>query len=298
LGTILSPAAPRIATGVSHRVLWSSNIGFGVSTFFAYRSHYVNIGNTAQGLNESGQGAVAVDTRDISFDHLRLLWKIGLSGEWYRWKLGLSVTTPGVGLFGSGTRRLDQTLVSTIPDPEGNTIARVATDTQEVDSTYKSPFSLGIGCARRFGATYLHFSTEWFAPVSEYKVLDVQPFIDQSTGEVIDAVPYGQLDHVINFAVGVEHQLNADFQLYGGFNTDFSGTKEDARATLNFPAIDLYHFSGGAIFRIGSSEFTLGATYATGDTGTRERQPGQILPNDVSINFQRLTMVIGLNLPF
>ena len=145
----------------------------------AYRDHQVLLRNTAQGLNDSGQGAVALETRDLSFEHYRLLWKIGLASEWNHWQLGLSVTTPGIRLFGSGVRRLDQTLVSTIPDSEGNPISRVTTGTQESDSRFHSPFSIGCGFARQFGDTHLHFSTEWFAPVSEYKVLDIEPFVSQ-----------------------------------------------------------------------------------------------------------------------
>lgn len=284
--------------GLSYARKIRSNVGVGVTSFVAYRSHDFKLQDTAQGLSESGEGAVALETRDLSFAHFRLLWKIGLASEWHRWKLGFSITTPGIGLFGDGVRRIDQTRVSTIPDQGGNTIAQVTTATQEADSAFHSPLSLGFGLARRLGNTYLHFSTEWFAPVSEYKVLDIEPFVSQSTGEVIDAVPYGELDDVLNFAVGVEHQFSDSVHLFGGFNTDFSGTKVGSRANISFTAIDLYHLAGGATFRIGSSYFTLGGNYAFGSTGFRDRQPGQILPDQLSLSFRRITMLIGVSLPY
>ena len=98
--------------------------------------------------------------------------------------------------------------------------------------------------------------------------------------------------------MGIEHRFNDNFKLYGSFNSDFSATKENSRANLNFPAIDLFHFSGGVLFRIGPSDFTLGGTYATGDTGDNERQTGDLLPEEISVSFKRLSLVIGVNLPF
>jgi len=67
--------------GVTYSRKFHSNLGVGISTFFAQRSHEVLLRNTAQGLNESDEGAIAVSTRDLSFDHYRLLCKIGLASE-------------------------------------------------------------------------------------------------------------------------------------------------------------------------------------------------------------------------
>jgi len=77
-------------------------IGIGVSPFFALRNHRARAQALTQGLGQVGQGGIAIASRDFDYQHWRFLMKAGVSTDWERWKLGLTVTTPSLGLFGSG----------------------------------------------------------------------------------------------------------------------------------------------------------------------------------------------------
>ena len=92
--------------------------------------------------------------REFTYTDWRLLWKAGLTVAQNRWSAGLTVTTPSIGLFGSGTSGRTATLVDggVAPAP----VTTVATDYQdEVSSNYQSAASVAAGAAYTLGATTL-----------------------------------------------------------------------------------------------------------------------------------------------
>ena len=274
------------------------NLGFGVSTFLAYRGNRVNVQDTLQGLTESGQAAVAIFKNDYKYRHMRLVWKIGLATELKEWELGISATTPGLGIWGSGDRGVDRSIVSQIPDEDGNLATEITTDVQKTSADYQSPFSLGGGAARQFGDTRLHLSAEWFAPVASYSLIPSEPFKSQSSGELIETAKIRETKGVLNFATGIEHKLKEDLQIYSAFHTDFNAAKKNTEDNTAIGKFNVYHLTGGAAFKLGPTDLTLGGTIALGSTKPRDRFASDQLPQELELTFRRFSLVVGFNLPF
>ena len=101
--------------------------------------------------------------------------------------MGITVTTPRLSFAGSGDTGFDSTAVGQDIDRNGNAITEVATNTQNgLSADFQSPFSLAIGGAYALGATRLHLVTEWFAAVDEFVILPSEPFVGQTSGELIN----------------------------------------------------------------------------------------------------------------
>jgi hypothetical protein len=278
----------------------TSRAGLGVTQFLAQRTQNASYRTLIQALGRDDEVAVAVDQRDLRYQHWRLLWKIGLAAELERWKLGLTVTTPSVGLGGSGAAGYDRTVV--YQDP-GSGESQLATDFQPgVDSDYRSPFSIAFGASyplRPLGKTRLHFSAEWFDRVEAFRILDTEAFTAQSSGESVPRDLLYALDSVSNVAVGLEHQIGENLKAYGSFRTDFSGASTGAQ-TVAVTRWDLYHVAGGASFKVGRSDFTAGAVAAFG--GSNSPLPPDLLlaevVDEVQSRFFRLTLILGFNFTF
>jgi hypothetical protein len=283
---------------------WSRPInertGVGVSTFFAYRGHRARVQSTVQALAEDGRAAVAIQARDFDYWQLRLLWKVGLSTRLNRWRVGVTVTTPSIGLFGQGETSYDHTFVGQTVDENGNPLTDIATNTQTPSPEYHSPFSIGGGAARLWGDTRLHFSAEWFTKAEEFTVLDAEPFEAQSSGEIIETALYHALDSVFNVAVGVEHTFSEGLQAYGGFRTDFSGLGRESGNNGSVSYLNIYHLSGGAVFKAGGQDITLGGVLAFGSAPiARDNILHEIGKGSAAEwRYLRFTFVVGINLVF
>jgi hypothetical protein len=283
---------------------WSRKIGervaVGASPFIAVRNHRGRGQALTQALGSGGEGGIAIASRDFDYQHWRLLTKAGIAAGWERWGLGLTVTTPSLGLFGNGWTGIDRSAVGQDADEDGNELTQIATDFQEdLKPDYQSPFSFAFGGARRFGRSRVHFSTEWFDNVAPTTLLDPEPFQSQSSGETISYDTRYALDSIWNAALGFEHRFENGLQLYTAFSTDFSAAEESFRAqsaaasTANW---DIYHLSGGFTFGVAGQEVTLGASYSFGSKEVGENDLG--LDPDLSVSYRHLNFVFGAGLVF
>jgi len=277
----------------------SDKTGLGVSTFFAYRGHRVNLQNSTKALTEDELGGIGLLTNDFKYSHLRLLWKVGVSTKWEKWQVGVNVTTPSIGLWGSGKRALDNSLVTQFPVPgsQGLPVTEINTFYEETGASYKNPFSVGFGAGRQFGATRLHLTGEVFAPVNEFTIIDSAPFEGQTSGDVIDTAVTRDLKSILNVAVGLEHQLKESLGLYGAFNTDFNATDRDGFDDVSVGEFDLYHLSGGVSINIKGSDLTLGGTYAFSTKETVRTEAG-LLPDELKLSYSRFSFIVGFDFSF
>ena len=315
-GDVLSPTSDlaflsgdvRLEQGVSEHwlgVTWAHDVrsraGIGVTQFLAVRNHHASYQTLIQALGKDNEGAVAVDKRDFRYQHWRLLWKIGLATELERWKLGLTVTTPSLGLGGSGAAGYDRTLVQ--QDAGGGGTTQLATDFQPgVASDYRSPFSIAFGASYPLGRlrkTRFHVSAEWFDRVEAFRILDTQAFTAQSSGETVPRDLFYTLDPVFNVALGLEHQIRENLKAYGSFRTDFSGAVTGTQ-TIAVTRWDIYHVAAGASFKVGRSDLTAGAVAAFGGSKSPLRPDlllGEVV-DEVQSRFYRLTFILGFNFTF
>jgi len=276
------------------------NLGVGVSTFIAVRSQRRFATNAVQILSTGNRAAIANVSTDYDFSHWRLLWKIGVQGRVAKWDLGVTVTTPSVGMFGSGKVGNNLTLVGQLVDQNGNPATEIATDFQTgLSASYKSPLSVALGAARTFGPTTVHWSLEYFAPVGAYTVVDGQPFIGQSSGRTINTAVIDELDAVLNAGVGIEREFGPDLLGYFGFHTDFNAASNNPAVNLSHTKWDFYHISGGATFGAAGSSFTLGGELAVAsdvlkiDPHDPFRPIG--LPPELQASSYRLTLLLGFS---
>jgi hypothetical protein len=275
-----------------------SNVGLGVTQFVAVRNHSASFEDFAQALGQDkDNGALSILTRGFDYRQWRLLWKIGLATQIQNWELGVTVTTPGVGLGGNGESAIDRSALSTLPG-EGPSSPVIASDSQNVAADFHSPFSIAIGGAHRFGRTRLHVSAEWFASVPNYTILDTQPFAAQSSGEIVDTDVTQALHDVLNVAVGLEQRFSDNVVAYGAFHTDYAGVEPAARANASAVPLNLYHFSGGAILTAGKTSVTVGGVAAIGHLPLENVGAVREFEAGGELHYLRLSLLVGFNFEF
>lgn len=278
-------------------------LGFGVSTFLVVRNQSALFGDFSQALTTDDQALVSVADSEYSYQHWRMVFKLGIAGELDNWAFGMTVTSAGIGIGGDGKRYMNHTVVGQMLDPDGDPITQISTNAQrDVTANFRSPFSVAGGVSRQFGNTVFHAAGEFFAPVGEYVVLDSQPFESQTSGEMISTAVVSEADSVLNVAVGVEQIFNEGLRAYVGFNTDFSSATENTAANLSYSHWDLYHLGGGATFNAMGTDFTVGVIGAFGNSVVQhdgeEFFPPVGLPNGTDMKVQRITLILGFNFGF
>ena len=290
--------------GVTYSRRATARVGFGATTYLAVRNQEFQALNFATALGNNNRAAVAIQNRQFKYQNWALLWKIGVAAQFEGWDLGVTVTTPRLSFAGSGATGFDSTAVGQDINRDGSAITEVATNTQTgLSSDYQSPFSIAIGGAFALGATRLHLTTEWFAAMDEFVVLPSEPFVGQTSGELINTAITRELNSVFNIAVGVEHEFNEKMTAQGSFRTDFSGVDLDSDTVVPVGDWDIYHIAGGVTLTAGRSEFTLWAILAKGDTTTSGifESVGDVAPPDqdpVTLEYFRLSLILGFNFTF
>jgi hypothetical protein len=277
----------------------AEHVGFGATTYIAVRNQSIQVLNFATALGTGNRAGVAIQNREFTYQDWAVLWKIGVATQFEGWDLGVTITTPRLSFAGSGGTAFDSTAVGQDIDRNGDAITEVATNTQfGLSSDFNSPLSIAFGGAYGLGATRLHVAGEWFAPVDQFVILPSQPFVGQTSGELIDTEITRELTDVFNLAVGVSHELSEKTTLYGSFRTDFSGVDPESVAPVPLADWDIYHVAGGATLTVGRSQFTLGAILARGDTsgsGVFEPPSEAIPSNPVKLEYFRFSFILGFN---
>lgn len=273
--------------------------GIGLTWYGVYRGQRSREELSLLATAEGGAAISVLGVSEFDYHHVRTLAKLGAAFDNGRLQLGLSVTTPSLGVFGSGEAGYTTSLLGV--DPNGDGLPdppSLETATQDgLPAEYRSSWAVGGGASWRLGGTRLHLSAEWFAPVNRFTVLSLPPGESGSarSGELTQ-----QLASVLNAGIGAEHPFASGVTLYGAFRTDFSASVGDPTVNAAVSDWDLYHVSAGVAFRIGDSRFTLGATGSFGGS-TRpialpippEDLPGAGLDSPVEIRYRRLVFLLG-----
>jgi hypothetical protein len=275
--------------GVTWATTVNDGFGIGISTFIAARNQRGLLQRTTLGAFGETPAA-AQGTAEYRYNHWRALWKIGVGTQLKNWDVGLTVTTPGLKLFGGGEVAGDQSRTG-IPGEPGYL---VFVDQSDIAATYKSPLSVGVGAARRFGPTNVHLGVEWFDSVPLYDVLPLSP-VDPIVGTgAVDMSVRHEAGSVVNVAAGVAHVFNEKWEGYASLRTDFSYVQNQTESNLNFTEWNLYHLSAGATVHTDAAEFTAGTVLAFGSSGN----PPRIAHAQVDSSYFRLTFILGFAFGF
>lgn len=282
---------------------FDGRFGIGITWFGALRSQRAREQNLGLALSDTDRAGLVLQGLEFDYDDLRFLWKIGFGADLGDWQVGVSVTTPSVHVAGSGTITVDEVVLGQDLNDDGEFTTFVRSGQQDVPSLYRSPLSLGAGGAYSFGATTLHGAVEWFDALGEWTVLEAQPVEPQIGEEPIVPSVTEDLESVVNWAVGLQHEFPGRFGGYLGFRTDRSAAPEASLSNSTLSFWDIYHVSGGATFAVGRSSFTLGLIYAWGDDFAEPLRltPQPLIANELeqdSVKFRRFTVIIGFELSF
>jgi len=287
--------------GLTMARLLNPHVSFGFTTFAAVRSDRALFSTTAQAIDSSGAAAVGIQARDFSYDHWSLLWKLGLEVQFPAWSLGMTVTTPNVRVFGSGSAGRDFTVVD--QGIAASPITRVATDFQEdVASAYHTPLSVGVGGSYKFGPTRVHASAEWFGSEAAFHVLATEPFTAQSSGQTMTNEVIQEFAAVLNYGVGIEHHFGPKLAAYGSFRTDKAPVPDSSAANSTFSRWDLSHVTAGAAFSWLHADLVLGTDFAFGSREPRAASTPPTLepslPPTAKISYKSATLFLAVKVAF
>ena len=226
-----------------------------------------------QAFSSDNQTAIYRFNRGFTINQYALLWKAGFSYKTEKAIIGLTITTPSIGVRGEGKYRYERFLsgmsesADSIPD-------EYATSRQnKLPVKLRKPWAVGAGVTFPLGTgSNIHLSSEWYSRVSEYKLLEPESHISQSGGETISFALIDKLSSVLNFGVGYELYIRKMLSLYGSFSTDFSAVPDkptllasnESIATNSVFTADYYHFGGGFELSLKGVDLTLGTTYTGG----------------------------------
>jgi hypothetical protein len=259
----------------------SKHIGLGVTQYLAVRSHWSTIQESIETRTQANHIAMAFGSRQYSYMHFRTLWKIGLAADFKEITLGLTLTTPSLDIGGQGTTGMNATLAGLDTDGDGVPDDYLAADyTDGLDSYFQTPFSIAAGMTFKIQKIRVYWSTEWFAAIKPYTVVDAEEFPAQSTGEMLSTDLTHELAPVLNFGVGLEWFYSSRFKGYGSFTTDYSAKKAATETNLGMTDWDIFHIVTGGELRLNKSSLTLGLGYSFGSRELGQR-PDLIPPDGI-----------------
>jgi len=245
----------------------SQAVGIGVTTYVTLRSQVKSVNLSNQALTDSAGVAGLSYKNNYDYYNIRLLWKAGLAVDLSPLSLGLTLTTPSVNLFGSGSAYVN--MQSNGVDANGDGIPDplfVADYQEKLSSVYRSSWAVGIGASYQLNQFRFDVSAEWYASVSRFNVLEPGSFAGQSTGVQYQNTFSAALDPVLNVGVGIEYDASERTSWYASVITDNSGAKTGSGTNFAVSSIDYINLTGGGIFSVGRSKITLGLGYAFGNS--------------------------------
>lgn len=257
----------------SYRLSDKSSIG--LTQYIAVRAQLMRVQVISQALTQEDV-ATTIEFEEFDYDHWRTLWKVGAAFDFKPVSFGLSLTTPSLRLFGSGTATINRTVSGQdVNNDNVEDLEFIFNEQEKVKANYKSSWAVGMGLAYHFEKSAVHVSAEWFDAVSKFDVLETEPFEAQSSGEAYANQVTHELRSIVNFGIGVEHTYNSRLTGYASFSTDFSAAVPGTDSNLAVSNWDLYHLTGGSTFRIRRFEFTLGMGLIFGNG--KNRQPVNLI---------------------
>ena len=252
--------------GITYATKLSEIVGFGLTGYIAYRSQTSDGSTIIQVLPNTDTVNIAsfTDIRNYKYDNIRALLKFGFGFNLQPLTLGLTITTPSLNITGTGS-------VGTHLFLSGVDSSIFQSNFQEeIPSNYKSSWAIGAGGGYKFGKFKVHVSAEWYDAVEFFSVLDTEPYISQGSGDTLTNDLTHEFKSVTNFGIGLDFFSSENLTISGSFVTDFSARIPDTESRLVVSSWDFYHISGGATFKIGKSDLTLGLEYASGTNNIKQ----------------------------
>lgn len=245
--------------GITWSYPFEEKLGIGITQYIGTRNYTsrneVNL-KTSDSLDRVSAVSGITDYEYLDF---RILWKVGIGLTLEPIRFGLTITTPSISLFGSGSTDINLSGSGLEYNNGGDRDDFLISNYQEdLPSTYNSPFSIGLGAGYKFGQFKIHIATEYYSNVPKYSILSTELFNSQ-TGNLTGSNDLtAAADDVLNYGVGLEMYINPRFTLYGAFTTDFSAYAKGEETNSSVSRWDFYHVTAGAAFTWDKLEITSG----------------------------------------
>lgn len=261
--------------GLSYAYKASDTVSLGLTNFFALRNQEVLQLFNARAVNRGNFTTVNTGLYDslatVDYTDLRLLWKAGAAVDLNPVKLGLTITTPSVNLYGDATAGVDVTAANLDVNGDGSLVSFVGDDRQDgLDAEYKNPLSIALGAEYELAPkTKLSGTVEWFDNLSSYGIVEansralVRPegvFPEFDSKNILSIS--GQAESVTNFALGFETPVSEKITGILSFRTDQNAVGD---AGFGFSDFDLKHATLGGVYKGEHSDFALGFQYSWGN---------------------------------
>ena len=267
--------------GFGYGKKFSQNIGLGISTFVSYRNHSYFLDESADVYsvqNDTVENQLLSNTRfseELEYRDFGLIFVIGGTYEVNGVKLGIKITTPRVNLGFVSKSELKRNIYRNNPEFEPE-ITKISVWQVRVPSRYRSPLEIDLGANFRLDdINTLHAKLAFSSRVRPYEILK-ENLAEENNSSVELPNGIGKYDNmtlankpVLNAAVAIQRLLSDKFEVIVGFRTDFNyldeeklDIKEDfvpGKLTL-----DLYHFSGGIIWKTEKYDLSLGGSFSFG----------------------------------
>jgi len=254
-------------------VTWSrkinNNVGIGATLYLAARSQEKRQQVDFNGISIDDKIQLYKTVRNYYYYNMRALAKAGVGFNFTPLTFGFTITTPSLNLLGDGEAYFSNA-VSFDEYHGGEEINYMAAHYQdELNATYKNSWAIGFGGGYEIGRSRLHLSAEWYAPISEYNVLEPDEFQSQTTGETFQNNLSHEAKSVFNIGVGYQFDFVEGISGFTSIVTDYSSVIENSVSNLGVADWNIYHFTIGGTFGFANSLITAGFEYSIGnDDGT------------------------------
>ncbi len=266
-------------TGWGYGCRISDHISIGLGNYGSYRSFHTDTYMATRAVSLDTVNVLTrrmanyTEMKYIELKNIRTVLKLGVSGEWDKFKAGLTVTSPSMNVFGWSTVMEDLTVNNMNMLGIDSLISFVASDRQEgLKSTYKTPLSVAIGLEYTLQKTLLSVTAEWFDRVGVYSMVTpedkdlVQPdgFFSLSSSDLLQVKDYKR--SLVNVAVAFEQPLSKRLFVAGSFRTNQSFSNHDSLGNMrvNFTDWNIYHAVMGITRKNEKSDLSIGLAYGFG----------------------------------
>ncbi len=260
-----------------------NHFSVGMTAFLAFRNQSYNITQFSRVTNLDTLYIATEDKfSNADFYNVRGLAKFGGAADFGAFRMGATLTTPSVSLYGKGTVGSGESRIK-----EDDVIGHLSDDRQDgLDADYKTPLSLAAGFEYAITKkTCIAGTVEWFAEQDRYDVIlpESRSYFVGDTDIGIDSRDVLKVedaaDSVANFAVAVEQVFTDKIKGYLSFCTDYSSYRDELDKKMGISNWDIYHTTIGVTHKGKSSELAMGLTYSFGSQDNYQ-QLANLNPDD------------------
>jgi hypothetical protein len=288
----------------------AKHVALGITAFGAYRTQSLErsyVARVTPDITSFYSQYVAQlgsysEIKSLEYSHLRAFSKLGLALDYSKFKFGLTITTPGIHLVGTGTYSRDEqinnlnynnanlTTYTAGATTYNQLIVKVdsfktkldsysindrqTTDGDKMKVNYKSPLSIGLGFEYGFKSSKLCFSAEWFAPILDYDIIApvkrevIRPKNAKYNYTSIDFLTIREgARGVVNFALAYEQSITKKIDLLGSFRTNFSSSPyslPEYGDAISQTYWNITHYTLGVNYKKTKSDISIGFSFANG----------------------------------